>query len=296
MTSVAVVAHAAKSFGGGLQELRRVLAEEGVTDPLWFEVPKSRKAPKKVRRAVEEGADLLFIWGGDGTVQRCIDTLGPERPAVAVIPAGTANLLAKNLGIPKDIEAAVRIGLHGERMALDTGSINGERFAVMAGVGIDALMIRDADAGLKDRIGRLGYIVSGAKHLRDQQTSMTVKVDDRRWFRGRASCVLFGNVGNVLGGMTVFPDASANDGFLEVGVITAKGMMEWGRALGRTVIGDPDGSPFVRTASGRSFDIRLERRLPYELDGGTRPPTKRLKVSIEPASVTMCVPKEEDRS
>jgi YegS/Rv2252/BmrU family lipid kinase len=296
VTSVAVLAHTGKSLGGGLDELRRALTEEGVTDPLWYEVPKSKKAPKKVEKAVAKGADLLFVWGGDGMVQRCLDALGREKPAVAIIPAGTANLLAKNLGIPTDIQAAVRIGLHGDRRALDTGLVNGERFAVMAGVGIDALMIRDADAGLKDRVGRLGYIVTGAKHLGDQQARVKITVDNASWFKGKASCVLFGNVGKVLGGMTVFPDARPNDGRLEIGVVTAKGLVDWSRALGRTIIGDPEGSPFVHTASGGSFEVRLDRKIPYELDGGERQPTKRLRVSIEPASVVVCVPEEAGAS
>jgi len=72
MSTVAVVAHARKSPGGGLAELRRVLAAGGVTDPLWYGVRKSRKAPKYARRAAAEGADLMFVWGGDGTVQRCL--------------------------------------------------------------------------------------------------------------------------------------------------------------------------------------------------------------------------------
>lgn len=290
MTSVAVVAHTGKSFGGGLPELRDALAAEGVTDARWYEVPKSRKAPKQVERALEAGTDLLFVWGGDGMVQRCLDAIGDDGPDVAIVPAGTANLLAKNLGIPRDIGEAVRIGLHGARRRLDTGRINGERFAVMAGVGIDALMIRDADAGLKDRIGRVAYIATGAQHLGDRRSRMTVRVGDTRWFRGEASCVVFGNVGRVLGGMTVFPEALPDDGRLEVGVVTAKGLLEWGRALGRTAIGEPGSSPFVHTASGTSFEIRLERKVPYELDGGDRPATKRIRVSIEPASVSICVP------
>ena len=97
MAAIAVVAHSRKSLGGGLPELREILAREGVTDPLWYEVSKSRRAPKYARRAVAKGADVLFVWGGDGTVQRCIDAVAGTDTAVAILPAGTANLLAANL-------------------------------------------------------------------------------------------------------------------------------------------------------------------------------------------------------
>lgn len=130
MADVAVIAHSRKSFGGGLPELRRILAAEGVTDPLWYEVKKSRGAPKYARRAVARGADVMFVWGGDGTVQRCINVVAGTNVAVAILPAGTANLLAANLNVPHDLAEAVRAGLHGDRRRLDTGSVNGERFTV----------------------------------------------------------------------------------------------------------------------------------------------------------------------
>src|SRR5207237_79703 len=132
MTSVAVVAHARKRLGGGLTELRERLTHSGVANPMWFEVTKSKAAPGRVRRALSAGADLVFVWGGDGMVQRCIDVLAGTPATLAILPAGTANLLATNLGIPRDLEAAVEIGVHGERRLLDVGVVNDERFAVMA--------------------------------------------------------------------------------------------------------------------------------------------------------------------
>jgi len=138
MVKVAVIAHAGKTLGGGLPELRRVLEAAGVADPFWCEVPKSRKAPAQVRRALDEGAELIVAWGGDGMVQRCVDVLAGSEVALAIIPAGTANLFATNLGIPSDIEGAVAVGLHGARRRVDLGRFNGERFAVMAGAGFDA--------------------------------------------------------------------------------------------------------------------------------------------------------------
>jgi len=290
MTSVAVVAHQNKSLGGGLRELRAVLARHGVTDPIWFEVPKSKKAPKRIAKALAAGADLIFVWGGDGMVQRCLDAIGDEEVAVAILPAGTANLLATNLDIPTDLEAAVEIGLYGARRRIDTGRLDGERFAVMAGVGLDALMIRDADGALKDRFGRLSYVLTGAKHLRLPRFGAKVRVDGEKWFDGDAGCVLVGNVSSIFGGVDVFPEAEVDSGRLEVGVITAKGVTQWLRALARTATGKADRSPFVQVTTAANVRIDLDRAMPVELDGGDRPARTRIKLRVEPGSVTVCVP------
>ena len=287
---VAVVAHRDKKLGGGLPELRRVLADEGVTDPLWYEVPKSRKAPKKVRRAVEEGADLLFVWGGDGIVQRCVDTLAGSDVTVAIVPAGTANLLAGNLDIPDDLAQAVRIGLRGRRRRLDLGKVNGEHFAVMAGAGFDGEMIRDADGGLKDRLGRLSYAWTGVRHVRDSAVRVTVEVDGSTWYEGEASCVLLGNVGTITGGIRAFDDARPDDGRLDVGVATAEGAWQWARTLGKMAAGRSDSSPFVKTTSGGKVRVRLGEPLIYELDGGARTATTKLKARAVPGAITVCVP------
>src|SRR3954451_5214508 len=121
--AVAVVAHSGKKLGGGLGELRRALAKAGYRRPIWYEVPKSRKAPKAVRRAVKKGAKLIFVWGGDGMVQRCIDALaGKKKVEIAILPAGTANLLATNLGIPRQVAKAVQIGFDRARQKRDGGA------------------------------------------------------------------------------------------------------------------------------------------------------------------------------
>ena len=288
--TVAVVAHAAKSLGGGLPELREMLAREGVTDPLWYEVRKSRKAPKRARRALAEGAELIFVWGGDGTVQRCIDALAGTTAALAVIPAGTANLLAGNLQIPADLTSAVRIGLHGRRRRLDTGSVNGEHFAVMAGAGLDARMIKDAGRRMKDRAGRLAYVYTAAKNLGARRAKATVTVDGACFFTGRVSCVLVGNVGRVLGGVEVFSEARPDDGLLELGVVTARNPVQWARALGRLALGEPERSPFVRLTRGKRVRVRFDRQVPYELDGGARGTAGKLRFRVHPASIEICVP------
>ena len=295
MTSVGVIAHTAKELGGGLPELRKTLAAFGIMDPPWVEVPKSKYVPGRAKALVDEGVDLLFVWGGDGTVQRAIDALAGRPVTVAILPAGTANLLATNLGLPRDLEECVRIGLHGARRTLDVGKVNGEHFAVMAGAGLDAMMIRDADAGLKDKVGRIAYVWTGVKNVRLDAVKMTIDVDGERWFKDKASCVLVGNVGDVLGGLSVFPDATPDDGRLDVGVVTADGWWDWTRTLGRSVLGDVGGSPFVQTTTARSIDVRLKDPLPYQLDGGDRKETRKLKIRVKPGAITVGVPEEGSR-
>lgn len=261
-----------------------------MSDPLWYEVDKSKRAPKRARKAVERGADLVVVWGGDGMVQRTIDALAGTRTAIAIVPAGTANLLATNLGIPRDIAEAVGIALHGDRRALDAGVVNGEHFAVMAGAGFDAYMIEDADRHLKDRVGRAAYVYTGSKHLREPRVRARIKVDGQKWFKGDVSGVLVGNVGAIFGGITVFDDARPDDGRLDLGVITAHGVWQWARALTRTAVGHAGKSPLVSTTSATKISVRFDRPMPYELDGGSRGSTDRLDIRVEPGAAIVCVP------
>jgi diacylglycerol kinase (ATP) len=292
VADVAVVAHSGKSLGGGLPQLRELLAREGITDPLWYEVSKSRRAPEYARQAVAKGADVMFVWGGDGTVQRCIDAVAGTDTAVAILPAGTANLLAMNLRIPGDLAEAVQVGLHGDRRRLDTGSVNGERFTVMAGAGFDAGMIADADGAMKDRLGRAAYVVTGARNLGARRVNATVKVDGKRFFKGKLSCVLAANVGKILGGVEAFPQAQPDDGHLELGLVTARNPVQWARTFSRLALGHPDESPFVKVTQGKKFRIRFDQKVRYELDGGARPASKKLCIKVHPGSVTVCVPSE----
>ena len=111
---VAVVAHAKKKLGGGLPELRTELRRRGHAEVVWREVMKSKKVPDAVRAAVAADPDLLLLWGGDGTVQRALDTMArkamPDVP-IAVLPAGTSNLFANNFDIPHDLHGAAGHGV-----------------------------------------------------------------------------------------------------------------------------------------------------------------------------------------
>ncbi|MFG1988533.1 diacylglycerol/lipid kinase family protein [Actinoplanes sp. NPDC048988] len=294
--TIAVVAHQRKTFGGGLDELRRRLTDTGVEDLLWFEVPKSKKAPDQVRKVVKAKPDLLVVWGGDGMVQRSIDVLAREKGGskipLAIMPAGTGNLLASNLGIPTDLEQAVDIALHGDRRRIDLGKLNGEYFGVMAGVGFDGAMISDADRNMKDRLGKLAYVWAGVRHVNGEAPKALIKIDGNDWFEDEASCVLIGNVSKITGGIKAFDDAKPDDGWLDVGVATAQGALQWARALGTMAVGRSDSSPFVRTTRARRVEVKLKSKMEYELDGGARTKTKTFTAKVAPAAVRVCVPRE----
>jgi YegS/Rv2252/BmrU family lipid kinase len=285
----AVVAHAGKKLGGGLPELRRMLAEEGFEDPLWFEVPKAKRAPAAVEEAIEGGADLILAWGGDGMVRRCVNALGDSQIPLGILPAGTANLLANHLDIETDLRAALRTALSGERRKLDVGRFEGERFAVMAGAGLDAAMMKDSDE-LKDKIGRVAYIFGGAANITSDPFEAKIEIDGTLWYDGPASTILVGNIGELFGGIEVFEDARPDDGQLDVGLLTAEGPLQIARAAARTVAGDTHKSPFVRITRARRLKVKLDRKVRYELDGGDRKKVRSFKVKVEPGAITVCVP------
>ena len=289
MSTIAVIAHGRKRTAD-LPKLRRALERRGVLDPLWVEVPKSKRAPKQLRKLLERGADHVFVWGGDGMAQRCIDTMAGSDATLAIVPAGTSNLLASNLGIPKSVKKAVDVGLSGERRKIDVASLNGERFAVMAGAGFDAEMIDGADGAMKRRLGRAAYLWTGAKSLRARPFEARVRVDGTQWYRGPASCILAGNMGSLFGGVEVFTDAEPDDGLLDLAVITAEGLAQWAGTVGRTIAGHPERSPSFRVTRGRKVKVKLDRKVLYELDGGSRSKAKSYRLKVEPGAITVCVP------
>ncbi len=121
-------------------------------------------------------------------------------------------------------------------------------------------------------------------------TQVKIKVDGTPWFQGDATCVLMGNVGTILGGVEVFDDASPTDGWLDIGVSTADGPVQWARLLGHITTGRTDQAPFIRTTRAKRISIKLGTPLVYELDGGARPETRRIKARVVPAAITVCVP------
>ena len=295
--TVGVIVNQGKALAGqGLEELRAALADLDHADPPWREVPKSKKAPPAVIELVEdEGVDRLLVWGGDGTVRRCITALlsaGHDHVTIGVLPAGTGNLLAANLGIPEDLRRAVDVALHGEARPIDVGVVNGDQyFAVMAGTGFDALLIEEADdSGLKDRFGKLGYVWAGVRHRHVSPARARITVDGSPWYTGSATTIVVGNVGRLIGGVTAFPEADPGDGRLDVGVAEVRSATEWIRLFAAALTKRVAASSLAQVTTASDIVIELDRTMPWQVDGGDRDRLARFEIRCEPDAIRVCRP------
>ena len=185
--------------------------------------PRSRtRAARWPRRPRSPAPRWCIVCGGDGTVRTVCAELAGTGISVGVIPAGTGNLLARNLGIPLYLQAAVDVALQGQDRAIDLVKVSGdgigddEHFMVMAGMGFDAAIMEGANEQIKAKVGWLAYVVSGLRNLMFPAVRVDVSVDDGEWTRHRARTVLIGNVGYLQAGMPLLPDAAIDDGVLDV--------------------------------------------------------------------------------
>jgi diacylglycerol kinase family enzyme len=203
--------------------IRAAMSEHGWSEPLWLETTIEDPGEGQAREAVQAGVDLVLACGGDGTVTACAAGVAASGVPLAVLPAGTGNLLARNLGLPLDLSDALAIALTGTDRKLDMGVANDQPFIVMAGIGFDAKMLGGASAPLKKRLGWPAYVVSALRHLRDRPMRVRLRADDGAPLRLRASAVVIGNVGSLQGGLPLMPDAEPDDGVLDVVVLSAAG-------------------------------------------------------------------------
>jgi YegS/Rv2252/BmrU family lipid kinase len=248
------------------------------------------------RNAVATGAGLVVACGGDGTVNEVASSLVGTGVTLGVVPLGTGNLLAANLGIPTGLEEALTVLVDGDERRIDVGRVDGRIFLGMAGMGLDAAMIEDAPEGLKRRAGWAAYAVAAARHLPDRLSAVTVRVDGRLTRHRDVSMLLIGNIGRLQAGLEPLPDAEVDDGLLDLAVIAPHGPLGWlrvGAALRRTPgrdDGDGRASRVVYRERGRRIDVRARRPAPREADGERLPAGTGLNVEVWHNALTIRVP------
>ncbi|HWJ81767.1 MAG TPA: diacylglycerol kinase family protein [Nocardioides sp.] len=253
----------------------QLAAESGWQEPSWYLTTVEDSGTGQAEQASVEGAELVIVCGGDGTVREvCAELAGTGIP-VGIIPAGTGNLLARNLGIPLFIRAAIDIALNGQDRAIDMVAASGDgiedtHFMVMAGLGFDAAIMEGVNEDIKKKVGWLAYVWSGLKALMFPAMKLEVSVDDGPFTTHRARTCVIGNVGSLQGGMVLLPDAAIDDGTIDVVMLYPRRFLSWIPLVLRVITRrERNAGESVARMTGRKVVVRASSDVPRQLDGDT---------------------------
>ena len=273
------------------KSVRQVMDGHGWDEPLWLETTAEDPGQGQAKSAVSAGVDLVLACGGDGTVTACAEGVTGSGVPLAIIPMGTGNLLARNVGLPMGLDEALAVALGDAQQPIDAGRVNGTLFVVMAGLGLDARMLSDTSDQLKKRLGWVAYAISAVRHLGDRPLRVAVSADGGRRRRMRANALIVGNVGWLRGGLPLLPDARPDDGMLDAVVLIAGGLTGWLTATAAILL--------RRQAQGGIYRLQftklvvtLDREQPWELDGEVMGSTRRLTVEAQPGALLLRMPQE----
>ncbi len=286
----AVVIHPGKhdDLDGFRTVVRKAMTELGWDEPLWLETRPDDTGERLAREAVRSGVDLVLASGGDGTITACAGGVAGSEVPLGVLPCGTGNLLARNLGLPLSVDEALTVALTGSDRRLDVGIANDRPFVVMAGIGFDAELLAGASEQLKKRLGWAAYMVSALRHLRDRPARVTLRTEGGPPRRYWASGVIIGNVGSLQGNVPLLPDAKPDDGVLDVAVLAAWEWTGWLR-LATDVLLRRSTSRLTHLTC-RELLVDVGRARPWQVDGDVVGSSRRLKVTVRPQTLVLRVP------
>lgn len=266
-------------------------AAAGWQPPLLLPTSAADSGAGQARAALEAGADLVVAVGGDGTVRACAEVLASGSVPLAIVPAGSANLTARALGIPGRLEQALEVAFGGRNRAIDVGSADGTVFVAMAGIGLDAAVVGAAHGLAKRLAGWPVYAVAATGQLLRRSVTFTIRIDDGEPLTRRARCVTVGNSGALPGGFAIMPDARPDDGRLDVVVLAPAGLLGWVDVGYRVAIGSRRDDDQLERHQARTVQITAEGPgLPYQLDGEIVETSSSLSVRVLPRALLVRVP------
>ncbi|TCK64425.1 diacylglycerol kinase family protein [Curtobacterium sp. PhB136] len=315
-----------------LPTLKRTVAkyerEAGWRETLWFETTEADPGGGMARAALDAGADVVAAAGGDGTVRAVAEVVHGSDAALALLPSGTGNLLARNMKLPlDDLGASAHMIFSGHDRPIDFGLLRLERpdgareefgFLVMAGLGLDARMLANTRPGLKKRVGWLAYVDSLFRSLRDiDGFDFRYRLDESTTKSVRGHSVIVGNCGMLQANAMLLPEAEIDDGVFDIVVMRPRGFFGWVRigarifwenailrwfrrsSLGNTIVGRRIVSRAkqerpLRYLRGSEFVLRLEKPDEFEIDGDPVGEISAFRARIDPGSLRVRVPAPSD--
>ena len=300
------------------QQVIDAARRHGWEEPTFWETSVEDPGFAPAQQAADDGYDMVFAAGGDGTVRSVAAALRGTDSTLAIIPVGTGNLLARNLKLPLDVPEAIETAFSGRDTAIDVCTAlltrpDGESeeldFVVMAGVGLDAQMIVNTDDDLKKKIGFLAYGVAIAKSLTGgRRLRLTWRLDDGPQRRTRVHSLIVGNCGDLVGNVPLLPDAVANDGHFDLVAMRPKGLAGWGLIVGRLasqmgrkvanrlrrrdeqITGGSGDIEQLQYATARRLEVSLPKPETVEVDGDEVGEVTAFTITIEPGCLVVREP------
>lgn len=298
-------------------EIRQAVEREGSAagwTTLWYETTEEDPGQGQAREALAEGANVVIAAGGDGTVRAVAEVVKGTDAALALLPSGTGNLLARNLELTlDDLEHSIHVAFSGGDRLIDVANLEVSRpddvvdtyaFLVMAGVGLDAKIMSNTDSELKEKVGWLAYAQALVVSLRDKDAlRLHYRFDRGRTHTVRTQTIIVGNCGSLPANILLLPDAVVDDGLLDVAVLKPETIGGWLQVVfkvfwengivKRTKLGrklDGVDVAAVDYAQVRELEVRLNHPHEIEVDGDPFGPAVAFTVRVEPEGLRVKVP------
>ncbi|WP_246004780.1 diacylglycerol kinase family protein [Nocardioides marmorisolisilvae] len=274
----------------------KMAEESGWAGVTWWDTTVEDTGYSMAHEAAVSGADLVIAIGGDGTIRAVCEELAGTGVPVGIVPAGTGNLLARNLSIPLYLRAAVDVALNGQDRAIDMVRVSGDEmedatFLVMAGMGFDAAIMEGVNEDFKKKVGWLAYVWSALKALMFPAIRVEVSVDGGEFTKHRARTVVIGNVGHLQAGMPLIPDAAIDDGQLDVVLLYPRRFLSWLPLAARVLTKNPRTDDTITRMRGRQVVVRTPAAAPRQLDGDLIEPGKELRAECDHGRLLVRVPR-----
>lgn len=260
------------------------------------ETAPGERIDETVRAAAAGGFDRIVAVGGDGTVSAAMSGAARTGVPLAVIPTGTTNLVARELGIPLDLDESAALALSGaSTRAIDGMAIGGRLYVLQVGVGLSALVVDGTTRELKRRFGALAYVGTAIRRffeLRPRTIELVVDGEMRRVHSLEAGILNDGILARLF--FPKGPDVRMDDGRVDVCVLVTRNVLDYARLAVNFVAGRPVTPHVLFLEAYRAIEIRSDAPLPVQADGdlvGTTP----LRIDVLPRAVTIVVPAGAER-